>query len=69
MAETRVAIDIQDVQNEAILDALLDEKAEIFKTIGGRRSVLIGSAALLRLTKRMSLGLEDGTDGNKILRG
>lgn len=69
MADTRVAIDIQDSENQAILDALLDEKGEVFRTARGRRAILIGNAALLRVTRLMSLNLEDGQDGVKVLKG
>lgn len=68
MNDNRVAIDIQELGNEAILDALLEEKGEVFKTARGRSAVLIGNAALLRLKARMSLSLEDGHDGNQILK-
>ena len=69
MNETRVAIDIDDLQSGAILDALLDEKGEVFRTARGRTAVLIGRAAFLKLQKRLGLYVEDGQDGSQVLRG
>lgn len=68
MSDNRVAIDIQELKNEAILDALLNEKGEVFKTARGRRALLIGTAALSRLRRDYSLRLEEDPDGIQILR-
>jgi hypothetical protein len=68
MSDTRVAIDIQELGNQAILDALLNEKGEVFKTARGRRAILIGTAALSRLSRSMHLRLEEDPDGNQILK-
>lgn len=66
--KVRVAVDITELHNEAILDALLSEKGEVFRTARGRSAILIGLAALQRLKAKMSLCLEDGHDGNQVLR-
>lgn len=68
MSDNRVAIDIHELESEAILDALLNEKGEVFRTARGRRAILIGNAALLQLQRRLSLRLEEGQDGSQILR-
>ena len=68
MNETKVAVDVEDVTSERILDAFFGEKGEVFRTARGRRAILIGSAALLRIRKRLNLYLEDGQDGNQILK-
>lgn len=67
--QTKVAVDVQDLTSERVLDALLAEKGEVFKTARGRRAILIGQAALKRLERRLSLHLEEGSDGTAILRG
>jgi hypothetical protein len=68
MGDTRVAIDIQDLDSTNILDAFLGEKVEVFQTARGRKAILIGRAALLRLSKKLSLNLEEGHDGNQVIR-
>jgi hypothetical protein len=66
MADNKVAVDIEDIKSEDIIDAFLTEKGEVFRTARGRRAILIGTAALLRLKTRLGLYVEDGHDGNKV---
>ncbi len=68
-ADGKVAIDIQDLESQAVYNALLEEKGEIFRTARGRRAILIGNAALLRLKHKLSLSLGEGNDGCAILKG
>ncbi len=68
MTESKVAVDIEDMTSETILDALLYEKGEVFRTARGRRAILVGNAALLRLKTQFGLYIEGDADGNKILK-
>jgi hypothetical protein len=68
MNETKIAVDIEELESEPILDAFLFEKGEVFKTARGRRAILIGTAALGRLRQQLSLRLEEGHDGNQVLK-
>jgi hypothetical protein len=67
--DTKVAIDIQDLASEVILDSLLDSGGEVFRTSRQRKAILIGQAAISELKQRFSLRLEDGPDGVNILKG
>jgi hypothetical protein len=69
MNDTRVAIDINDLSSEAILNALLENKGEVFRTARGRTAILIGRAAFLKLQQQLGLYVEDGHDGSQVLRG
>lgn len=67
---TKVAVDVQDLTSEVVLDKLLSvTHAEVFKTARGRKAILVGQAALLQLKRELSLNLEEGPDGTEILRG
>ena len=67
--QTKVAVDVEDLTTEAVMNALLAEKGELFKTSRNRKAILIGQAALIRLRREYSLNLEEGTDGCSVLRG
>lgn len=65
---SKVAIDVQELDSQIVIDALLLEQGQIFRTARGRRAILIGEAKLLKLKKQFSLNLEDGADGTVIVR-
>jgi hypothetical protein len=68
VSQTKLAIDIQDLNSDIILDSLLEKGGEVFKTSKQRKAILIGRAAFLELTKKFSLHIEDGPDGTGILK-
>lgn len=65
---TKIAIDIQDLASVAILDSLLENGGEVFKTSRQRKAILIGQAQLENLKKQLSLHIEDGPDGCGVLK-
>lgn len=65
---TKVAIDIQDLNSEIIIDSLLESGGEVFKTAKQRKAILIGQAAFLALKKKYSLNVDEGPDGTGILK-
>lgn len=67
--DSKVAIDIQDLTSDVILDSLLESGGEVFRTSRQRKAILIGRAAISALKQRFSLRLEDGPDGVNILKG
>lgn len=66
---SKVAVDVQELQSEVVLDALLDAKGEVFQTARGRKAILLGQGALQQVKRRLSLYLEEGNDGILKLRG
>lgn len=69
LSNTRVAVDVQDLTSEAVIDHLLAANGEVFKTARGRKAILIGQAALLKLQRELSLSFDEGPDGTAVLRG
>lgn len=69
LSKTKVAVDVQDLTSEVVLDALLEKGGEVFKTARSRRAILIGQAALAELKRKLSLNIEEGNDGTVVLRG
>lgn len=66
---TKIAVDVQDLSSTIVMDAMLSEQGQIFRTARGRTAILIGNAALSKLKKQYSLNIEDGIDGTVTLRG
>lgn len=67
--KSKIAIDIQDLESAVILDSLLDNGGELFKTQKQRKTILIGRAAMEELKRKYSLNIEEGQDGVSVLRG
>lgn len=65
---TKVALDIQDLTTQVILDALLERGGEVYKTSRQRKAILIGQAAINDIKKKYSLLIEEGPDGTGILK-
>ncbi len=65
---TKVAIDIQDLTTQVILDALLERGGEVYRTSRQRKAILIGQAAINDLKKKYSLMITEGPDGTGILK-
>lgn len=68
LSNTKIAIDIQDLQSQVILNSLLEKGGEVFKTSRQRKAILIGQAAIVELKKRYSLNIEEGLDGVGVLK-
>jgi hypothetical protein len=66
--QTKIALDIQDLSNEVILDSLLERGGEVFRTSRKRKAILIGQAAINDLKKKFSLNIDEGPDGTGILK-
>ena len=69
MTTVKIAVDIQDLDSDALIDALLTEQGQVFKTARGRSAILIGQAALSKIKKQYSLNVTDSIDGTVKLQG
>jgi hypothetical protein len=67
-SESKIVIDIQDLAPGVILDSLLENGGEVFKTVKQRKAILIGEAAIGKLRKKYSLFIAEDTDGIAVLR-
>lgn len=67
--QVKTAVDVQDLRSQTIIDAFLERSGEVFKTARGRTAILIGTAALNELKRKLSLDLTEGEDGTFTLKG